>query len=117
MVSPEMIVFGLTLALFGYGRMACFLSSPASKFSLRRLLLVIGTTMVVFGLFPWWWLYITIWLSGGRPGNEGEGMTGFLILMFFGLPGLVLTLICLVWSVGKSTTDVKVEEEQKETQP
>jgi len=100
LVSPGLIVFGLALSLIGYGRLAWMLSTPAAKFSPRRLLLVIGTTMIVFGLCPWWWLSIATWLSGGRPGNEGEGMFGFLIFLFVGLPGLVLTLIGLLGLFG-----------------
>jgi len=43
-------------------------------------------------LFPWWWLGIWTRLNGGRPGNEGEGMGGFLMMLFLGLPSLVLAL-------------------------
>jgi hypothetical protein len=49
---------------------------PESRFSFRRLMLAIGLTLVVFGLYPYWWLDILTRLQGGRPGNEGEGMGG-----------------------------------------
>jgi hypothetical protein len=43
-------------------------------------------------IFPWWWMDLLVWSSGGRPGNEGEGMSGFLISIFFGLPALAVAL-------------------------
>jgi hypothetical protein len=69
---------------------------PKFRFPLRRLLLSIGMTLVIFGLYPYWWLDVVTRLQGGRAGNEGEGMTGFLIMIFCGLPGLLLTVIGLV---------------------
>ena len=74
---------------------------PESRFSLRRLLLAIGMTSVVFGLYPYWWLDILTRIQGGRPGNEGEGMGGFLIMIFLGLPGLLLTIIGLAMTAIK----------------
>ena len=74
---------------------------PESRFSLRRLMLAIGMTLVVFGLYPYWWLDILTRIQGGRPGNEGEGMGGFLIIVFLGLPGLLLTIIGLVMTAFK----------------
>jgi len=74
---------------------------PESRFSLRRLMLAIGMTLVVFGLYPYWWLDILIRPQGGRPGNEGEGMGGFSIIVFLGLPGLLLTIIGLVMTAFK----------------
>ena len=74
---------------------------PESRFSLHRLLLSIGVTLVIFGLYPYWWLDIVTRIQGGRPGNEGEGMGGFLIMIFWGLPGLLLTIIGLVMTAFK----------------
>jgi hypothetical protein len=74
---------------------------PESRFSFRRLMLAIGLTLVVFGLYPYWWLDIAARLQGDRPGNEGEGMGGFLIMIFLGLPGLLLTIIGLVMTAFK----------------
>jgi hypothetical protein len=50
-------------------------------------MLAIGLTLVVFGLYPYWWLDVLTRLQGGRAGNEGEGMGGFLIMIFFGTAG------------------------------
>ena len=74
---------------------------PESRFLLRRLLLAIGMTLVVFGLYPYWWLDIVTRIQGGRPGNEGEGMGCFLIIVFLGLPGLLLTIIGLAMTAFK----------------
>ena len=55
-----------------------------------RVLIWIFTVATVF---PWWWLGILTRLSGGRPGNEGEGLGGFLVMIFLGLPALLLAII------------------------
>ena len=48
--------------------------------------------MVTITLYPYWWLDILTRLKGERPGNEGEGMMGFLIILFPGLPSLALAI-------------------------
>ena len=62
----------------------------------RRGVLMIGLLMLAIGGWPW--LYIS-YLTGGRPGNEGDGMLGTIIFIYVGLPGLALTLTSLVMNV------------------
>jgi hypothetical protein len=48
--------------------------------------------VALLSVFPWWWLGISTRLQGGRPGNEGEGMLGFMMMLYIGLPMLVLAI-------------------------
>ncbi len=54
---------------------------------------ILGVAMLLVGGYPWPWVSVLTGQHGGRPGNEAEGMAGFLIMLFVGLPGLLLTLL------------------------
>ncbi len=55
---------------------------------LHKVLLTIGLVMLAVGGFPW--LY-TPALMHDRQNGEAAGMTGTLIFLFVGVPGLLLT--------------------------
>ena len=48
--------------------------------------------VAALNIYPCWWLGILSRLKGERPGNEGEGMGGFFLMVMFGLPSLVWRL-------------------------
>jgi hypothetical protein len=48
--------------------------------------------VTVATVYPWWWLDILTRSNGERPSNEGEGMGGSLIMMFFGMPAFALAI-------------------------
>ena len=96
--SPLMLLLGAVMSFVGIFRLLrrFLYSAPlvSTKQTVRfekawRVCLwaVTGAT-----IFPWWWLGILTWLNGGRPGNEGEGLGGFLIASFIGVPSLALAI-------------------------
>jgi hypothetical protein len=100
LLGPVMVVLGavmLLAALFRYvGRFVHISSvpgiSPYQTARFEKAWRVFIWIVAVSTIFPFWWMDILVWSSGGRPGNEGEGMSGFLITIFFGLPALAVAL-------------------------
>lgn len=97
-VSPAMVVLGfvmLLVALFRSFRRSAR-SAPAipprAITRLERAWRFFIWAVACLTVFPWLWMDTIVWLNGGRPGNEGEGMGGALICMFFGLPSLALAI-------------------------
>jgi hypothetical protein len=98
--SPMVAFLGammLLVALFRYVRRFVHIASvpgisPYQTARFEKAWRVFIWIVAVSTIFPWWWMDILVWSSGGRPGNEGEGMGGFLISIFFGLPALALAI-------------------------
>ena len=98
--SPALVVLGGVLLLVALFRIARRLLPVRSAMAVPSRLTVrfekawriFVWVAAVLTIFPWWWLGILTWLSGGRPGNEGEGMGGSLMTIFFGLPLLAVAL-------------------------
>ena len=108
--SPVMLVLGAALVLVGIfryvSRFVKFSSIISPRWAARLGLAWRIFIWVVAGLtiFPWWWLDILTRMNGQRPGNEGEGMGGFLITLFVGLPSVALAIfseVCFRWKRGK----------------
>ena len=57
--------------------------------------MILGIVLVVIGAYPWMY---TSHIVGGQPGNEAAGMLGTIIFILIGIPGIVLTLIAVIYS-------------------
>ena len=106
--SPVMLVLGAVMVLVGVfryvSRFVKFSSIISAKWAARLGLAWRIFICVVAGLtiFPWWWLDILTRMNGERPGNEGEGMGGFLITLFVGLPCVALAIFSEVFFRSKN---------------
>lgn len=86
-----MLLMGLFRFLAGLGWFARLVSVQAGK-RLQKAWRIFIWVLVAFSAWPYWWLDIVTRLNGERPGNEGEGMGGFMIMLFIGLPSLALAI-------------------------
>jgi len=91
-----MLLMGLYRWVAGFGWFARMVPIAARK-RLKKAWRIVIWMVVAFSAWPYWWLDIVTRMNGERPGNEGEGMGGFLIMLFIGLPALavaILTEVC-----------------------
>ena len=63
---------------------------------------ILLSLIVVITVWPYWWLDIWTRWNGERPGNEGEGVFGFLIMILFGFPSLLLAILNEIRLCSKS---------------
>jgi hypothetical protein len=93
-------VWGPGLLLIGW---VTFLrgSTWGARVLSRRAVRIGALLMLLIGGCPWLWLSALTQMSGGRPGNEGDGMLGTIIFLFVGLPGLLLMLGTLAMKPDK----------------
>ena len=98
LMHPVLLALGavtLLLGLFRFIRRFEKVSSMISPYQATRfekawrviIWVVAGATV-----FPGWWLDLLTRLSGGRPGNEGVGLGGTMMMLIIGLPSLVLAI-------------------------
>jgi hypothetical protein len=97
-LSPVVAVLGGALLLMGMFRFAAS-GGRADSLGSPRIWKWAGIgwritiwVVAILTVFPWWWLSVLTRMSGGRPGNEGDGMGGTLIFLFIGLPALALAI-------------------------
>ncbi len=86
-----MLLMGLLRFLAGLVWFALLVSVQSGK-RLQKAWRIFIWVLVAFSAWPYWWLDIVTRLNGERPGNEGEGMGGFMIMLFIGLPSLALAI-------------------------
>lgn len=90
-VGGVMLLMGLFRWVSGFGWFARMVPIAARK-RLKQAWRIVIWMVVAFSAYPYWWLDIVTRMNGERPGNEGEGMGGFLIMMFIGLPALAVAI-------------------------
>ena len=88
----KLLIVGPAWALLGIVKLVTHYGARWVGKGVNRFLMILGWAMMIVGLFPFWGLGAWTRLHGGRPGNEGDGMAGTLMIIFVGLPGLALTV-------------------------
>ena len=102
-VGGVMLLMGLSRWVSGFGWFARMVPIAARK-RLEKAGRIVIWVVVAFSAWPYWWLDIVTRMNGERPGNEGEGMGGFLIMVFIGLPALAVAIfseVCARRNRGK----------------
>ena len=98
-----MLLMGVFRWVSGFGWSARMVSVAARK-RLKTAWRIFIWMVVAFSAWPYWWLDIVTRMNGERPGNEGEGMGGFLIMVFIGMPALAVAIfseVCARWNRNK----------------
>ena len=96
--SPVVAVLGGALLVLGMFRFATgpgrsrSVGSPQARKRAGQVWRITIWMTAICTVFPWWWLSLLTRWSGGLPGNESEGMGGFLIMLFIGFPALALAI-------------------------
>ena len=85
LVGPAWALLGIVKLVTHYG--AVWVGKGGNRF-----LMILGWAMMILGLYPYSGLGTWSRLHGVRFGNEGEGKTWSVMIIFVGLPGLALTV-------------------------
>ena len=95
-VGGIMLLFGLFRFVASFRRVQQILTPSVGRWLLIVWRVFIWLT-VPFTVWPYWWLDILTRYQGKRPGNEGEGMAGFLMMLFIGWPSLAVAIFTETW--------------------
>ena len=87
-----MLLIGVFRFLAGFGWVQQIFTPSVGRW-LRMVWRVSIWLAAAFTVWPFWWMDILASMKGQRPGNEGEGMAGTLIMIFIGLPALAVGIL------------------------